>query len=141
MIAPMSTLEAKVSLLDQPYFSALRARLELSGQRQKLISENIANASTPGYVPRDVDTSRFDKALTDAMRQSANGGRGSMSVSTSLARVIKSPDGETTLDGNAVQLEDQVMKAAQTRQDFETSIALYQKGLSLLRIAARAPGR
>ena len=58
-----------------------------------------------------------------------------------MARVVTRPDSETTLDGNGVELEDQVMKAAQVRQSFETSIALYQKGLALLRLAARAPGR
>jgi len=130
-----------VSLLDQPYFSALRARLDLLGQRQKLISENIANASTPGYKPRDVDTTRFDNALAAAVRQNERGGHGSTRISTGMARVVTRPDSETTLDGNGVELEDQVMKAAQVRQSFETSIALYQKGLALLRLAARAPGR
>ena len=130
-----------MSLLDQPYFSALRARLSIAGERQKLISENIANASTPGYVPRDVDTAAFDRELSQALAQNQGGARAPMSVSTALARIVRSPDSETTLDGNAVELEDQIMKAAQVRQDFETSISLYQKGLSLLRLAARAPGR
>jgi flagellar basal-body rod protein FlgB len=134
-------LEANVSLIDQPYFSALRARLSIAGERQKFISENIANASTPGYVPRDVDTAAFDRALSRAVSRGQSGMRMSATVSTALARVVRSPDSETTLDGKGVQLEDQIMKAAQVRQDFETSISLYQKGLSLLRLAARAPGR
>lgn len=131
-----------MSLLDQPYFSALRARLDLLSQRQKLISENVANASTPGYTPRDIDTSRFDRALVQAMQRGGpGGGAASGSISTSLARIVKSPDTETTLDGNAVELEDQVLKAAQTRQAYETSVALYQKGLAMLRLAARGPGQ
>ncbi len=130
-----------MSLLEQPYFAALRARLDLLSQRQKLISENVANAATPGYVPRDIDTSQFDRALTSAMRRGSASGGSSASISTSLARVVKSPDTETTLDGNAVELEDQVLKAAQTRQAYETSVALYQKGLALIRLAARGPGQ
>lgn len=130
-----------MSLLDQPYFAALRARLDLLSQRQKLISENVANASTPGYVPRDIDTSQFDRALASAMQRRASGMSPASSVSTSLARIVKSPDTETTLDGNAVELEDQVLKAAQTRQAYETSVALYQKGLALIRLAARGPGQ
>ncbi len=130
-----------MSLIDQPYFAALRARLDLLSQRQKLISENVANASTPGYVPRDIDTSAFDRALTSAMQRSSRGGGSTATVSTSMARIVKSPDSETTLDGNAVELEDQVLKAAQTRQAYETSVALYQKGLAMLRLAARAPGQ
>jgi hypothetical protein len=38
-------------------------------------------------------------------------------------------------------MEEQVSRSAQTRMDFETGLALYQKGLSLMRMAARAPGR
>ena len=96
-----------MSLLEQPYFAALRARLDLLSQRHKLISENVANASTPGYVPRDIDTSRFDRALMTAMQSAGRSGGSGAAVSTSLARIVKSPDTETTLDGNAVELEDQ----------------------------------
>ena len=55
--------------------------------------------------------------------------------------VSKSPDSETTLDGNAVVVEEQMMKIAETRMDFETMVGLYQKSLGLLRLASRAPGR
>jgi flagellar basal-body rod protein FlgB len=54
---------------------------------------------------------------------------------------VKSPDSETTLDGNAVVVEEQMMKIAETRMDFETMVGLYQKSLGLLRLASRAPGR
>ena len=54
---------------------------------------------------------------------------------------MKSPDSETTLDGNAVVVEEQMMKIAETRMDFETMVGLYQKSLGLLRLASRSPGR
>jgi flagellar basal-body rod protein FlgB len=54
---------------------------------------------------------------------------------------VKSPDSETTLDGNAVVVEEQMMKIAETRMDFETMVGLYQKSLGLLRLASRSPGR
>jgi flagellar basal-body rod protein FlgB len=57
------------------------------------------------------------------------------------ARVIESPDTETTIDGNSVVLEDQMVRAAETRMAFESGLALYQKGLQLMRMAARPPGR
>jgi flagellar basal-body rod protein FlgB len=38
-------------------------------------------------------------------------------------------------------IEDQMLKAAETRLAYETSLAMYQKGLQLVRTAARAPGR
>lgn len=135
-----------MDLANTPFFGLLRARLDHLSQRQQLIAENIANASTPGYRPRDVDTAGFERLLA-----SAAGGRGlTMSRTNSghmtpngstEVRVVTRDDSETTIDGNAVVLEDQMARAAETRMAFETGIALYQKGLELVRLAARAPGR
>jgi flagellar basal-body rod protein FlgB len=58
-----------------------------------------------------------------------------------VVRTVSRPDSETTLDGNAVVLEEQTMRAAETRMQYESSLALYQKGLQLVRMAARPPGR
>ncbi len=136
-----------MDLGNTPFFGLLRARLDNLSERQRLISENIANASTPGYRPRDVDTSGFERmvasaagggglqmARTKAGHMSPGGGSGSVNI-------VTRDDSETTIDGNAVVLEEQMSAAAQTRMEFETGIALYQKGLELIRMAARAPWR
>ncbi len=126
------------------FFGVLRSRLTQLSERQRLIAENIANASTPGYQPRDIDTTAFQRMLsaqsgatplvrTNAMHMSVGG--------QVEAQVITAPDSETTIDGNSVVLEEQTVRAAETRMQFETGVALYQKGLQLLRMAARAPGR
>ncbi|MGD9967068.1 MAG: flagellar basal body rod protein FlgB [Hyphomonadaceae bacterium] len=135
-----------MDLANTPFFGLLRARLDQLSERQRLISENIANASTPGYRPRDVDTAGFERMLA-----SAAGGRGLTMAQTHpghLApggsietRIVTRDDSETTIDGNAVVLEEQMARAAETRMAFETGIALYQKGLELMRMAARPPGR
>jgi flagellar basal-body rod protein FlgB len=130
-----------------PFFGMLRARLDQLSERQRLIAENIANASTPGYRPRDVDTAGFERILASA---SSGGGMtlvrtnpGHMAPGGGSARtqIVTRDDSETTIDGNAVVLEEQMARAAETRMQFETGIALYQKGLELVRMAARAPGR
>jgi flagellar basal-body rod protein FlgB len=137
-----------VDLANTSFFGLLRTRLDQLSERQRLISENIANASTPGYVPRDLDTSGFQAMV----RQAAGGGGLAMTRTNSghmaaggtgnaEAKIINEPDSETTIDGNAVVMEEQVSRSAQTRMDFETGLALYQKGLSLMRMASRAPGR
>lgn len=125
-----------MSINDTPYFALLRARLDFLGDRQKLIAENIANASTPGYTPRDLDAAAFERAMARAGETSSAG-----NMRISAARVVTRPDSETTLDGNSVVLEDQAMRAMEVRMQFETGLSLYQKGLQLMRLAARAPGR
>lgn len=139
-----------MDLAGTPFFGLLRTRLDQLGERQRLISENIANASTPGYQPRDLDTSGFERMVLNASQQ---GGRNGVRMARTNAAhmppgggamtpsIVERPDSETTMDGNSVVLEDQMGRAMETRMAFETGIALYQKGLQLVRMAARPPGR
>jgi flagellar basal-body rod protein FlgB len=140
-----------VDLMNASYFSTLRQRLDMLGERQKLIAENLANASTPGYRPRDLDMAAFERAI-EAQARASSGGRlamartdgGHMPQPRMVQAGVKADrvnDSEVTIDGNAVVIEDQMMKAAETRMAYETSLALYQKGLQLVQMAARAPGR
>jgi flagellar basal-body rod protein FlgB len=143
-----STEERIVDLANSPFFGLLRTRLDQLSERQRLIAENIANASTPGYRPRDVDTSGFEAMVaaranasgathmtrTNARHMTPGGG-------STAAPIVSRPDSETTIDGNQVVLEEQMARAAETRMQFETGIALYQKGLQLVRMAVKPPGR
>lgn len=133
---------------DLSVFKMLDARLNMLETRQKTVAENVANANTPGYVPRDVDQRSFQQALS---RQSAAGtGPVRLAVTqeghlaggrfeTPVAGLRNAPDSEVTMDGNAVVVEEQMLKINQIRTDFDTALSLYQKGLSLIRMAARAP--
>jgi flagellar basal-body rod protein FlgB len=134
-------------------FQLMKSRMQMLGERQKVIAQNVANVSTPGYVPGDIDQEAFAATLQRMAGKSAAPGRTAM-VATQAGHmapshgpgspalsVQKSPDSETTLDGNAVVVEEQMMKIAETRMDFETMVGLYQKSLGLLRLASRAPGR
>jgi flagellar basal-body rod protein FlgB len=96
-------------------------------------------------VPQDLRANDFASALASA---NASGLRTTNSLhiqpramvsGTSLA--VKSPDSRASPDGNAVVVEEQMIKIAETRMDFETMVGLYQKSLGLLRLASRAPGR
>lgn len=148
-----------MDLAHTTFFGVLRTRLDQLAERQRLIAENIANATTPGYRPRDLDTSAFERALASASQTgdsaaltrthpghlaaggaSALSGAGGGGVFTA-GRVVTRDDSETTIDGNAVILEEEAARATETRMSFESGIALYQKGLELIRLAARGPGR
>ena len=134
-------------------FSLMKARLQMLGERQKVIAENVANVSTPGYVPSDIDQDSFSATLQRMAGRGAGGPAPIGMLTTQSGHLApqggaslgihsaKSPDSETTLDGNAVVVEEQMMKIAETRMDFETMVGLYQKSLGLLRLATRSPGR
>lgn len=55
---------------------ALEKMFLFSGQRQRLIAQNIANIDTPNYQGVDADPRAFQRALSDAIerRRDSNGG-------------------------------------------------------------------
>jgi flagellar basal-body rod protein FlgB len=56
-------------------------------------------------------------------------------------KAVKAPDSETTLNGNSVVLEEEMIKMSDARMNYDAAISFYQKSMNLLRLAARAPGR
>lgn len=138
---------------DIALFSTLKSRMGWLNARQKVVAENVANSDTPGYVPRDLKPQTFDKTLQAAGQASPNGlppvklwtsepghQAGPDSKVTTSYGSRKRADSETTLDGNAVVLEEQMMKMAESRMAYDAAISLYQKSLSMLRMAAKPPG-
>lgn len=133
-----------------PLFGMLRGRMGYLGERQKVIAQNVANSSTPGFTPSDLKP--FDIKLAMA---AAGGGQGGLAPAMTAAnhiagravgakpafKPVRSPDTETTLDGNSVVLEDEMMKMTQARVDYDAAIGFYQRSLGLLRMAIRRPGQ
>lgn len=135
--------------IDQiPLFSMIKGKLGYLSQRERLIAQNVANADTPGFMPKDL------KPFT--ISQGAGAGQAMAPVRTSPGHLgaggqtgakaqafapTDAPDSETTLDGNRVVLEDQMMKMTEARLDYDAAIGFYQKSMNLLRMAARPPGK
>lgn len=130
-----------------PLFSTLKGRLGYLSQRERLVAENVANSDTPGYSPRDLKPFTLPKdgataggklaAVATSSRHISSRGAGE----SSAYAAVKMPDSETTLDGNQVVLEEQMMKMNEARMNYDAAISFYQKSMNLLRMAARAPGR
>ena len=53
------------SLLNQGNMPLLEQTLHFSAARAKLIAENVSNATTPGYVQKDLSVEKFQKMLRD----------------------------------------------------------------------------
>ncbi|MDB5475596.1 MAG: flgB [Phenylobacterium sp.] len=131
-----------------PLFQMLRGRLSYLSDRQKLIAENVANANTPGYKPHDLKPFSFQAQVA----AQASGSASSMAVtqpghisppharSVTVVKPVATKDSETTLDGNSVVLEEEMLKMGQARMEYDAAIGFYQKSLNLIRLAARAPG-
>src|SRR5215212_4176134 len=101
-----------MNLDDIPLFSMLRGRLGYLNQRQQVVAQNIANADTPNYTPRDLNGFSFKSHLntqTAAVGTSSIGSIGgstphllktanSSGASTGF-KPVQAADSETTIDG------------------------------------------
>jgi len=138
-----------------PLFSILKNRLGYLSQRQTLISQNVANVNSPGYVGKDLKPFEIPDKSSSAGRLQLTGAnaaagpvrtdpghmQGTVASAAGSVRADKAPDSETRLDGNKVVLEEQMMKMSDARMNYDAAVTFYQKSLGLLRMAAKAPGR
>jgi flagellar basal-body rod protein FlgB len=135
-----------MDLSDIPLFSMLRGRLGYLGQRQQVIAQNVANSDTPGYRPEDLKPFSFN-AQMQAMQGVSSpavtrpGHMSGAAGSSQAFKTLRTRDSETTLDGNSVVLEEEMLKMGEARTNYDAAIGFYQRSLALLRMAARPPGR
>jgi flagellar basal-body rod protein FlgB len=144
---------------DIPLFAMLKSRMGYLSERQKVIAQNVANGDTPDYQPRDLKAYSFKATLDQqASGQPYRGGpvsptatSGVQMVATSASHMAPSrpasawrapegPDSETTLDGNSVTLEDQMLKMTDARMNYDAAVSFYQKSMAMLKQSTRRPG-
>jgi flagellar basal-body rod protein FlgB len=129
-----------MNLPDVPLMSMLRERMSWLHQRQDLLSQNVANADTPGYVARDLKPLDFDEALNvthhGATMVTTNIRHIALTPSTSGAfEDHETPDQESDLNGNAVSLEMEMIKVSETQSQFQAAANLYAKAMTLMKTA------
>lgn len=124
-------------------FAVLGKRMEWLSQRQRVLADNIANADTPNYVPRDLNEGEFQRVLRDRQRPvDPKATHAAHLQGTALrggpARTERQDDPyETSPSGNAVILEEQLIKVSKTQSDYQTIANLYRKHMDMFRTALR----
>lgn len=124
---------------DIPGLSALRTSMQYHQQRQKVLAENVSNADTPNYVSRDL--------VRPSAQALASGARPGLTMTRTSANHIGFANGDTTFavdrqknyetrpSGNAVSLDDEMMKIASNQMDYQAATSLYTRSLGLLKTA------
>lgn len=134
---------------DLGLFQAMTAKMRWLEQRQKVITQNVANADTPGYTPMDlvpVDFATLLRSSASAHSMASAGGgvtktdnahiSGTAHESPKAAKArAQSQVYEAAPAGNKVVLEEQLLMADETRMDYQMMINLYEKNRNLLRTA------
>lgn len=124
-----------------PLLKMITTQMGWLNQRQKVLSQNVANADTPGFVPRDLVPLDFaDMARAQVRRLKLEG-----SAPQHITESHQAPKGEfkgkkddkypSEPSGNAVVLEEQMLKLSESQVDYELITRLYRKHVGMLRTA------
>jgi flagellar basal-body rod protein FlgB len=126
-----------MAIMDIPIFAMLRTKMQWHQQRQQVLSQNVANADTPHYRPLDLVEQKFQLgAPGPAPLRLARTDQGHLAGITDAGDFANNPNQyQVRPAGNAVNLEDEMMKVAANQMDFQAASALYARGLGLIRTA------
>jgi flagellar basal-body rod protein FlgB len=122
-----------------PIFGLLKTRMQWHQERQQLLAENVSNANTPNFKPHDLaplDLDRMQKApaIPTVTRTNPAHLAGSAPDATQFA-LDRRGVFEVRPTGNAVTLEEEMLKVAANQMDYQAAATLYARGLSLLKTA------
>jgi flagellar basal-body rod protein FlgB len=132
-----------MAITDIPILSMLRTRLDWAQTRQRVLAENVANSDTPKFRAQDLAPLKFDNPPLASptpvsgisLARTAEGHIAGVGISQSPFRAAKTRDFEVRPAGNAVNLEEEMMKVAANQMDFQTATALYTRSLNLIKTA------
>jgi flagellar basal-body rod protein FlgB len=139
---------ARMDYAAVPLLTGLEARMRFAQQKQHVISQNIANADTPGYKARRVVEPNFGKVLKSV----EDSGKGNLVVAPRIAlpdafrsfgsqsaiseaSVVDTSISEVKPNGNSVSIEDQMSELSNVQIEYGELLNLYRKQLGLFRIA------
>jgi flagellar basal-body rod protein FlgB len=132
-----------MAITDIPILSMLRTRLDWAQARQRVLAENVANSDTPKFRARDLAPLQFDEGPSSntgtlmpvSLTRTAEGHIEGVGLSQSAYRNANSRIFEVRPAGNAVNLEEEMMKVATNQMDFQAATALYTRSLNLIKTA------
>jgi flagellar basal-body rod protein FlgB len=133
--------ELAMAIGDLPLFGMLKTKMRWHQTRQELLADNVANADTPNFAPRELAPMAAPQASQGALAMAATkthgahfgapaGGGGTASFAETEAE-----SWETKRGGAAVVLEEQMMKVAENQFDYQLASTVYSRSLGLLRSA------
>lgn len=128
-------------------FSLANQNMRYLTAKEKVIAANIANSSTPDYLPQDIqkpdflrkmeevkhsnltlhvtNSKHFAQLKSETQKQSGN----------VLAIYTPQPKDALTIDGNGVIVEDQMNEASKASAEYKKMITIYNSYKSMLSTA------
>lgn len=129
-----------MNLSNLSIFDLASDRLTWLSARQKVTSENVANAGTPRFQARDITpfSEMVQNQTTSPARLVTTDDRHISSRTDAAPGIREITDGTavtSTLDGNSVNLEEQTIRAAEISDQYRMAAQIYRKSYDMLTMA------
>jgi flagellar basal-body rod protein FlgB len=128
-----------MAITDLPLFTMLRTRMHWHQERQRVLAENVSNADTPNFRPRDLVPPQFDRqapaALQVMLSRTAIGHIAGSAGASGRFQDARAGGYDMRPAGNAVVLEDEMIKVAANQMDYQAATTLYSRSLGLIKSA------
>jgi len=132
---------ARMNLVDSPLLGMIREKMSWLNARQGILSQNVANADTPGYSARDLKPLDFEQTLKNEQRSADS----TLHLTDPRHIAIKpnsdgfeqdvKDSGLNDPHGNSVAIEEEMIKVADTQAQYAAAANLYSKAISMMRTA------
>lgn len=123
-------------------FKGIMSKMNWLDQNQRVISQNVANADTPGYRAKSLQEVDF----AAMMKQSSGGAKlqmaatdegktiGAAGVNTDASAKAGKIKYEASPDDNGIVIEEQLFKANKNNMDYQLATNLYRRNAGMLRM-------
>ncbi|TNJ42266.1 FlgB family protein [Phaeobacter sp. B1627] len=106
-----------------------------AGKRQALISENIANADTPGYHAKDIKpfTEVFAAGEAQGDMTASRGAHLHGANGSGFDWAVTTDDSSIDPNGNSVSVEEQILNGVEAKRQHDRALAVYRSSMNILR--------
>jgi len=119
-------------LFSDPVTKLTKTNLDCLVRRSELVAANLANADTPNYKAVDLDFKRIleNTVKADQVVRMANSGNmqqngAALSGPTEMIYTTKTEN--MRMDGNTVNMEDELLKSAEIQMMYELALTFLKK--------------
>ncbi len=114
------------------------SRMSWLSERQQVLAQNVANADTPNFKPRDLKAVSFRDLVAGSssgkLQVAATQAHHLVPAGASAAfRADVERNVELSPSGNGVNIEDQMLKVSSTANEYQMTANLYRRQIAMLK--------